>query len=285
MSSYSKCFVAISLLIWGACKSNTAKEQIALADSSSRYETGSPASGNFKADEYDLKDYSEFPYIDSTRDVFGNSYIDTFSIAGNRFRVVHELSDSFPETATIEKLVGNKWLKRIEFYKQNHFYGFHYNEDVNNDGYNDIVRESRFDSEVYFFNPSIKNFIDSVGAEINYEIHLIDTANKIFCDFQERKGGAGDITSTLYTFKSFHKYDLFQLQLYNGDSNDDSNSIITKLILNKCINGNPDLLKQIEVIKLDKPINTEVSDENGNQAYFDNKQFWFKRYKKLLSLK
>jgi hypothetical protein len=264
-----------------ACKVNSTKEPITIVDSSSRYETGSPASGNFSADEYDLKDYSEFSYIDSTRDVFGNSYIDTFSIAGTRFRVVHEFVDTFPQTATIEKLVGDKWLKRIEFYKANHFGDFHYNEDVNNDGYNDIVRESRFDSEVYFYNPSIKNFIDSVGAEINHDIYLIDTANKVFCDFQELKGLCEQITSTLYTFKDFRRYDFYQLELYNCDNAD----TITKLILKKCINGSSDSLKELEEIKLNKPIGTDTYDKNGMQTYFDHKAYWSKRYKKFLSSK
>lgn len=284
MSYFSKYITAICLLFFVACKSHTIKQEITIIDSS-HYETGSDASFNFAVDQYDNKDYSKFPFKDSTIDQFGDSYIDTFSVTGTMFRVVHELTDSFPQTAIIEKLVGNKWLKRIEFYKQNHFSDFHYTQDVNNDGYNDIVRDTYFTGEVYFFDPSIKNFIDSVGTEINYDIHLIDTANKIFCDFQERRGNAGDISSMLYTFKGFHRYDLFQLQLYNGDSNGDSTNLITKLILNKCINGNLDSLKQMEETKLNKPIDTEAYDENGNQNYFDNKAYWLKRYKKLLGLK
>ena len=238
------------------------------------YETGSPASSNFPANDIDKTDYSKIPVVKNIDDYFGDSYRYYFTVGKTRFRAVHIRVDSFPETITIQKYHNKKWYNRIEFETLNHFGDFKLS-DVNNDGYLDLVRETHFDAEVYFFNPADNNFIDSVCCEINYDIHLIDSARHIYCDFQEYRGNCENIHSSLYTIKNFKKTILFSVDLVNCDSTGEHIPIKT-LVLNKFINSPSGGWEELETIHFKKPL------DEDKENYFDNKAFWKKRYKKLL---
>lgn len=160
---------------------------------------------------------------------------------------------------------------------------FYHSRDVNGDGFNDITQNENFVQAVYFFNPQTKTFLDTLydgdNNYINPEWDLIDTARKIFCDFQSLKGMCDDIHSTLYTYKGFKRYTLYDLELYNCTETDDNTDTITKLILSKCINGNSDSQQKIKETILSKPIIVDYGS-----SYFDYKNYWLARYKKLLGV-
>lgn len=236
------------------------------------YNTNSEGSVNFPPKSYDTTDYSNVSIVKKLGNYSDESFIYKFSVGKNNFRAVHIKSDSFPQTIVIQKFNKNKWYNRLEFNEQDKFNGITL-EDVNKDGYIDLVRGRYFDGECYLYKPSINNFIDSVCGELNYDIFLIDTTNKVWCDFQEYRQNCGNIFSTLYSFINYSKYNLYHLQLYNC-SND--HSVITKLILSECINGDYENLKHIRTILLKKPLNA------NKEHYFDDKIFWRREYKKLL---
>jgi sugar lactone lactonase YvrE len=231
--------------------------------------------------------YTGLPFWgDTTMERYGVSYLDTFTEGGIKFRFVHLRNDRRrTNTATLERFTNNKWIiSGIEFEPLNHEGDFDHSNDVNHDGHKDITHALRFDSEVYFFDPSKKDFIDSSTATINYGIYLIDTTKNIFCDFQEYKSMCGQISSTLYTFKGFRKYDLFRLELYNCDNKNDED-LITKLIFYKCKNGSSGSLQKITETILKKPIDIDNVDKNGNypngtDKYFDQLSYWREFYKK-----
>jgi len=236
----------------------------------------------FNNDTIDTENYTGFPYRDSTMDCY-ESYIDTFTEGGARFRIVSEHSDTSISTATVEKFADGKWIKRILFERLNHTGDFAHAEDVNRDGYVDFTRGLRFTSEAYLFDPSIKDFVAPSGVDLNYEIYVIDSNRNIFCDFQDFKQMAGQLHSKLYTFKGFARYDLYDLEFYNGG--EDSSSLVTKLILSKCISGDADSTQTIEEIKLPQTIDIEeVSKKYADSSdyFYDYRSFWKERYKKLV---
>ena len=238
------------------------------------YETGSNASTNFPANSFDATNYSKIPVVKKIDDCFGDSYLFYFVIGKTRFRVVHIADTIFPQIAIIQKYHNKKWCDRLSFETLNHFSDFKL-KDVNNDGYADLVRNTSFYKEVYFYNPTINNFIDSVCCKINYDIHLIDSARHIYCDFQEGRFHCGQIHSTLYSIVNFRKKVFYDLELFNCDTAREYCDIKT-LILSKCINYNEYKTEELETIHLKKPLDEE------KDHYFNNKAFWQKRYKKLL---
>lgn len=241
------------------------------------YETGSYASTNFPANDIDTTDYTEIPVVKEIEDCFGDYYVYYFTVGKTRFRAVHIFVDTFPQIITIQKLAKGKWYNRLAFQHLNH-YGCVEFKDVNNDGYLDLVLGARFDSEVYFYNPAIHNFIDSLCCRINEDVHLIDAKHHIYCDYQSLKSMCGQLTSTLYTIKNFKKQVLFHLELVNCNEKREEIDI-KELILSKCINGDEDNLREIKTIHLKKPL------IDSDEPFFNNKAFWLKRYKKLLGYK
>ena len=238
------------------------------------YETGSYGSENFPIHSFDTTNYSSIPVISKLKDCFGDPYVFNFKIDKIRFRVVHLKSNSFPQSAKIQRLYLNKWEDILEFYEGPKLGSFKF-KDVNNDGFIDIVRDMYFDSEVYLFKPAINNFIDSVCGILNYNIVLLDTIKNIYCDFQELRQNCGNISSTLYTFKNYSKYNLFYLELRNCNGYDNHKKI-HELVLSKCIDGSLDNLKKIKKYKLQKSIPINAA------KYFNNKEYWKKKYKQLL---
>lgn len=238
----------------------------------------------------DVANYDSLPYWNDTISQYSEAYIDTFSVNGNKFRFVSPVASHRTGTNTLrlQQLINNQWyITNLELNDNVHGGGYDHTKDINADGYNDITNDVRFTQEVYFFNPASKTFFNSSLTIINPDWTLLDTANKIFCDFQQFKGMEGEISSSLYTFRDFKRYELYHLELYNG-SNGDSANLITKLILSKCASGSPDSLIKIQVTNLDKPIDTEAYNDhglyaNGTDRYFDYTRYWKQRFRKLLN--
>jgi hypothetical protein len=226
----------------------------------------------------DTIDYSKFKisYIgkpDTFEADIPAFYIDTFSLNNSKFRIIHRVNDPNND-ATLEKFTNGQWFRRIEFDKFNGSGEITHNIDVNNDGYIDILRDARFFQEIYLYNPSIENFIDSSCGQLNTHVFLLDTLHNIYCDFQEYRQHCNTIFSSLYTFKNFKKVYLFRLDLDNCKNG--SYSKIEKMVLYKCLFNELYPHKKLKTILLEKPLDPE------QENYFDNKQFWKKQYKRLL---
>jgi hypothetical protein len=200
-------------------------------------------------------------------------YIDTFSFNNQKFRLIYKMLDSNND-ATLEVFTNGQWFRRIEFDKFNGSGEITHNIDVNNDGFIDILRDARFFKQIYLYNPSINNFIDTSCGDFNTDVYLIDTLHNIYCDFQEYRQHCNTIFSSLYTFKNYKKVYLFKLDLDNCKNGDYSK--IEKMILYKCLTNELYPNKELKTIKLEKPLDPE------QENYFDNKQFWKKEYKRLL---
>lgn len=237
-----------------------------------------------KSDTLQTGEEEKLPYKDSTIQQNGSrGYIDTFSIAGNHFRLVDEDSTY---SGVVQKSVGNKWEDVFEVVLANH--NAYSLKDVNLDGYLDFLHSWNWFDEVYFFDTVKQSFVDTVLANVEPEYTILDSSKRIFCDFHEGKRLCGHIGSTLYTFRGFKKFNLYDLKLYNCDSlkDDGKNAdFITKFILSKCINGTSDSLKKVSEIVLKKPIDIYGDDygiyPNGTDTYFDYVAYWKTKYKQL----
>ena len=240
----------------------------------------------------DTCEYKNLPIWDSSIDRYGEAYIDTFSENGNKFRLISPIKTFFTGGNSIfleQKKVGHWVNTQMDLSDNNRGGGLHRDRDINNDGFKDITNNENFSQDVYFYNPKTRSFKNTPYKDINADWELIDTSKNIFCDFQQLKGMSGQIHSTLYTYRKFEKIIFFDLELYNSDG--DNADLITKLILRKCKSGTTDIEnsgeKEIEVVKLKKPINIEGYDDhgiypNGTDRYFDYVGYWKEKYKKLL---
>jgi len=223
--------------------------------------------------QIDTADY-KLPYKDTTMEVYGPDYIDTFSVGGVQFRFVH-INDRRKRNnvATLERLTGGKWIKGITFMPMNHQGDFSHSMDVNNDGFIDITHELRFTSEVYFFDPVEKDFLPASDDQLNGDITLIDRKRNIFCDFQAFKGMCGQITSNLYTYNGFKQKVLFTMHFVNCEAERYAYDITSISIRHP--KGNV-----VKVIKLKSPFDAFDIDKG-----FDYKGYWKKNYKRLLGYK
>lgn len=235
----------------------------------------------------DTSEYPDLPIWDTSIHRYGDAYVDTFTVDGNKFRLISPFNSDCTggNSIFLEKRENSFWINtKVEFNDNIHGGNLIRTMDINNDGYVDITNETRFTEDVYFYNPTIKSFSDAASDNINPEWNLLDSSKNVFCDFQEFKGMSGQIHSTLYTYNGFHKIELFDLELYNPDT--DNPNLITKLILRTPATGSIKG-RQIEVINLKKPIDTDGYDNNGkypngSDSYFDFVSYWKNKYKKLL---
>lgn len=269
-----KTIISLSfLLILLACNPSKIKEDKTLKDT-------------IGLSRIDTAQYVGLPYWADSLDRFSDAYIDTFSVAGNKFRFVNPIRTDYSggHSITLQKFINANWINTNITLEDNARRGcsFFHNDDINGDGYSDIVNIIGFTGVVYFYNPKINSFIDTSATEpVNLTWVLLDKQKNIYCDFQELKGMCGQIHSMLYTFKGFERYNPYDLELYNCD-NDNYQDIITKFILRKCNNGNIDSAKIVQEIKLTKPLNTQQTDQDGNSNYFDFEKYWQQKYKVLL---
>ena len=296
-------FIFFTLLLFAvtSCKNNKSNLDLKAFNDTTILDTSklSSDSNNLQVNKIDTIKYSNLPYWDTTIDRFHAAYIDTFSVDGNRFRFINPVAHK-PQldiSVYLEKLVNTKWIYTGFTVGTWRYVGdYYHNRDVNGDGFIDIAQDERFVQAVYFYDPKTKTFlrttdpINFVENFINPDWELIDTARKIFCDFQMFKGMCYQIHSILYTYHGFKRVDLYELTLYNCTDTNNETNLITKLILSQCINGNSDSTTIIEETKLNPPIDTDGYDDHGNypngtKQYFDYKKYWRDKYKKLLGIK
>ncbi len=199
-------------------------------------------SSNLQVNRIDTIKYSNLPYWDSTFDRFRSAYIDTFSVDGNRFRFINPFADKeqLDIIVYLEKFVNANWVfTGFTVGTMNHIGDYHHSRDVNGDGFIDITQDEQFVQAVYFYDPvkgTYPGTTEPHDPETNFISpvwELIDTARKIFCDFQELKLMCGQIHSLLYTYKGTIRQNLYDLELYNCDnfSKVKDYSPITKLII------------------------------------------------------
>lgn len=245
--------------------------------------------------------YKDLPVWNAAMDTavsrFDTKFTDTFSVDGNRFRFVNYTGQIIfdGEPIYLERLINKHWVVMdFAFGVGNHLGDFHHDRDVNGDGYHDITRNEGFVQEAFLYDPHTKNGYDGDSMiYINAEWQMIDTVNRIFCDFQEFKRLRGDISSTLYTFDGSCKHSLYKLELYNPYAYPHPN-LITKFILYKVIKDEDDkateplsvpfrltsdALVKVKEIKLIRPVNLDELPYY-DESYFDYVKFWKEAIKK-----
>jgi len=213
--------------------------------------------------QIDTATYASLPYWNDTIAHNGSlGYIDTFSIAGNRFRIIHqqELFDGI-----VEVWRNGYWYKHIEWENLGNHNDYYRDKDLDGDGYNDLIFYWKWFGEVRFFEKATGRFTDTVCCYVSYTWELLDTARNIYYEVLEGRFQQ-PVTSTLFTFKGHKRSDLFKLQLlFNKDEDE--------LIIRRQILTNATGVKLSEI----KPAKA-VSVMN-----FDHEQYWKSRYKKLLN--
>lgn len=197
------------------------------------------------------------------------SFVDTFSIDGQQFKLTYTYNDSALDNNTkLEQHVNDKWQPLLMFDYGWHS-GYSRNKDVNGDGYPDFVDEWHYGSNAHFYLPAKKTFDTAVSFEL-FDWELIDTAHNIYCQNKNIKGHQDE--SILYTFKGVDP-----VILYTVDFDKDEpvmNAILKAVNLYKNIPG----FKDSSVLISTTPLDTEVTD-------FDYDTYWRKNYKELLGLK
>jgi hypothetical protein len=267
-------------ILFSSCKTKYKNHSVSTAENNTKQKT-----------IIDTINYSTLPYWTDSINRFSEAYIDTFSVGENKFRFVNPIAShrTGMNIITLQKFVNNKWTKTKLTLEDSPHGGYYYhNQDVNGDGFNDIVFGYRYTETVHFFDPSKNNYIVEGSSDfINPNWFLIDKKKNIYCDFQEYKGLCNQIHSQLYTYNGFQKVKLYDLKLDNCSNTNNENNLIHKLVLSKFLYVDKDSTEIIEEIKLDNPIDTEKGEllkqySDNSYYYFDYRKFWKDRYKKIM---
>jgi hypothetical protein len=198
-----------------------------------------------------------------------DGYIDTFAVAGNKFRIIHH--DTLYD-GIVEKYANNKWQTIIEFGNLGNHNDYHIDADVNGDGFKDIILDWRWYSQAYLYNKKTKSF-DTDFVDLSGEWSLLDTVRNIYCDNENIKGY--EKKSELYTFNGNEKISLGVVEFEKTDGENDGDEKMTKMMLYKY--GS---IKQGKMLMSKTPLNAEAFGFE-----FDYIAYWKKRYKKLLGYK
>jgi hypothetical protein len=208
------------------------------------------------------------PYWDSTFSHHSvRGYIDTFSVLNSRFRIIHNenLFDG-----TVETYKSKQWITNFQFESLAGHEGYDRTKDVNFDGYIDLIWTTRWDTQVFLFNPKLKKFTDTSFFHPR-EWTLIDIKEKIFCDSWEHWYFTEN-HSKLYTFEGNKLVELYHLEFLSSDSKgelEDRSKLVEKVVLCKVINDK-------KAIKI-----KEIIVDSDVFNYLD---FWKSHYKELLKL-
>lgn len=237
----------------------------------------------------DRNSYVGFKYWnDTTMSRFQSTYIDTFTVGGNQFRIV----DTYGDDTTISDYVRLQQNIKGEWHLQKNVYypflygsgGAIYLEDINYDGYKDLCQYIRFNSDVTFYNSIMKKFNDSVDIIVKeFPSKIIDKELNLFCDFSFRKGFRGDITSTLFSIENYKRKDFFNIEFDGPATKEDSfllDTVINVFYLYKFKNTENYTRDSIGTFKI-KPI----YDKFKIEELFDYVGFWKKNYKRILQKK
>jgi len=234
--------IALSVLTIISCKNNQDKNANEIKDSTKQNVS--------KVIE------KELPYFDSTTMSKNGEvgYQDTFSVDKLKFRVIHHdtLFDGI-----IQKFEQGKWGEVLSFESLGNHNNYFVDKDLNNDGYNDICLEWKWDMETFFYNPKLKTFTNK-SIRLPSSWYLIDKEKGIYCNYQE--GKTADATSELYTIKNFEKVVLAHIEF---KSRADDNQILDKAELYKD-------KSKVEELKVNK-------DEEFNYV-----KWWTENYKRVL---
>jgi hypothetical protein len=210
-------------------------------------------------------DTLNLPYWDSTMSHTGQmGYIDTFFVGNNKFRLIHNTGEF---DGIVEKFNHSHWEFVTSHDLGNHN-DFHRKKDVNGDGFNDLIFQWRWHSDVFLFDNKINNFNDK-ELTLDDDWIVLDTSKRIFCSESIGKFVAG--SSDLYTFQDLEPYYYYRIE-YKESENDQSK--LDKILLFKCLDGK--LENKTKIAEL--PLPEEDFDES--YGYF----YWQENYKKLLKL-
>ncbi len=203
------------------------------------------------------------PFWDSTMNQAGpEGYIDTFTIDNYKFRIVHQ-DTMFDGVVEVNK--NGEWYRTLEFENLGNHNNYDISNDLNGNGYNDLIFYWKWFGEIRFFDKTKKRFSDTINCTIGRDWSLLDTAKRIFYEVHEDRL-LEPVISNLFIIKNFKRIDLFTLTL--TFDRDDEDYIIKEEVLSSAKND-----KKIENIKLTEKIS--VTD-------FDHRKFWNGRYKELL---
>ena len=134
-------------------------------------------------------------------------WIDTFSIAKRRFRL---LSDS-KQVLMIEYYNDGTWHANIT--EQYFGWDFGINNEINDDGYSDLVIAHKLGLTIHFFN-SATNLFDTVSWEMKHLDTLLERRRLIYYNWYSDIADA--FTSELYTYKGIQPYYYYTLHYVYG---------------------------------------------------------------------
>ncbi|HWB27250.1 MAG TPA: hypothetical protein VG738_17360 [Chitinophagaceae bacterium] len=192
-------------------------------------------------------------------------HIDTFiESKDNYFRIIH--FDSLYQVV-LEQLIDSSW-KRILKFDLNFPESYNYKDDVDGDGFRDIIVHRKWSSDVYFFNPKNKSFLTTALEDYPNSWFLINNKANIYCGMDIGMGEQG--SSELYTFEDHKPYYLYKI-VFNPYKND--LETLGDIIFYKCLNGNAN--DTVKVIGRAVPILKSIDE-------FDYKEFWLSKYRAFL---
>lgn len=222
-----------------------------------------------------------------------NGFMDTFSIAGAKFRyrLNPDIKDNdwgSDSACVVEKLCDTGW--QINVYS---LYSNKYTDsilaDINGDGYSDLIGCYQLFTLVHFFNQETKCF-DTAVVSLGRSWRLLDKKRKILCDNVDYRGE--EISITLYTFHGLEPVPAFYLQFTYSDSsygyNDTDEDIrlwTIKLYRTEAMKFTDE--GGIITPKGDKWLIASTKEKHNIDYYynFDYIKYWRDRYKKLLGIK
>ena len=137
----------------------------------------SPISIKMQTDDTIWKSgYPNLPYWNSTFSYNGDrGYLDTFAIMGNKFRIIH---NDTSYDGSVENYKNRQWTTNLVFENLGNHNKYDRTNDVNSDGFKDLIWFRKWETEVFLFNPKLKRFEDT--SFIHPEIWtLIDKDKKV----------------------------------------------------------------------------------------------------------
>jgi len=198
----------------------------------------------------------ELPYFDSTTmtKTGEEGYQDTFSVDNIKFRILHH--DNLYD-GIVQKFNNGQWSQILNFENLGNHNDYYVNKDLNNDGYNDICLEWKWDMETFFYDTKLKTF-SKKSLRLSSNWALIDKTKGIYCNYQDSK--TADATSELYIIKNFDKVVLGYIDF---KAREDDNQVLDKVTL---YNNRT----KIEELNINK-------DEE-----FDYRKWWTENYRRVL---
>jgi len=195
---------------------------------------------------------------DSTKDDMynlNNGYIDTFSIAGTRFRFRFNRDTADDDYLEMQVYKNDRWMTNFRtFYANN---GNIHEEDFNNDGFTDFQQLfSHVWTRVYLYDPAGKKFADS-ALSVTAESEPIDKKANVYYDLRET--GGFQWMSVLYRFQGVQWKFLYTLNCAGGKEPDNGPTVFR---LYKCMHNDPE----------DTVFIKEFRIKRGDD--FDVKKYW-----------